>query len=75
MSNITKCSRCKKRLRNNGEGWNITVERGRIVGHLCPHCQTDEETAEAQINEATLDYSLTDDGLLAASAKYELVEP
>ncbi|RPA64895.1 hypothetical protein EF294_07375 [Gordonia oryzae] len=55
---IIRCSRCRRRLRNpaTDTAWNVTVERGQIVGHLCPDCQTPEENAEAEINLATLEY-------------------
>ena len=36
--------------------WNVTTSMGVITGYLCPTCQTPEENAEAEINEATLDY-------------------
>ena len=53
---LIRCDRCKRRLRGEGAGWNVTVEQGMVVGHTCPGCQTAEENAEAEINEATLDY-------------------
>lgn len=33
------------------------MKAGRPVGHICPNCQTPEENAEAEINDATTDYS------------------
>lgn len=58
MSKVIKCDRCKKRMRN-GKDWNATFKAGVVVGHLCPHCQTAEETLEAMVNEATIDYTAT----------------
>ena len=56
---IIKCQRCNKRLRRNADGWNVQFDKGRIVAHLCPDCQTSDEYLEAAINEATIDYSET----------------
>ncbi|OAH41764.1 hypothetical protein AYJ66_07270 [Dietzia cinnamea] len=53
---VIKCGRCRKRCRN-AEGWNAVYAQGYITGYLCPKCQTPEESLEAQVNEATLDYS------------------
>lgn len=53
---IIRCSRCSARMRNHPERWNCTLRRGVVVGFLCPRCQTAEENAEAEVNEATLDY-------------------
>lgn len=57
-SNVIRCDRCNRRLRNPKVdcSWNVTMEAGRIIGYTCPSCQTVEENAEAVINEATLDY-------------------
>ena len=63
-----QCDRCRRLIRlNQAEGWNATFRQGVIVGYLCPNCQTAEENAEAEINEATLDYS-QDGGALPAEA-------
>jgi hypothetical protein len=45
--------------------WNVTFLDGVVAGLLCPQCQTPEEDAEAEINEATLDYFVLPDGRLA----------
>lgn len=65
------CDRCnRKTTETKCIGWNCTVRRGIIVGYLCPACQTSEENAEAEINEATLDYQGRDAfGRYTASAK------
>jgi hypothetical protein len=52
---VTRCTRCQRRCRNP-EGWNATLKQGVVVGYLCPDCQTPEENAQAEINEATLKY-------------------
>lgn len=38
-------------------GWNAVFRSGVVHSYLCPACQTPEENAEAEINEATLNYS------------------
>ena len=57
-SNVIRCDRCNRRLRNPKAdcSWNVTIDRGRILGYICPSCQTVEENTEAEINEATLEY-------------------
>lgn len=54
------CSRCGRRLRSvsSAHDWNVILESGRIIGLICPDCQTAEENAEAAVNEATLDYGV-----------------
>lgn len=55
---IIDCMRCgKSEFVGNAEGWNTVFDKGVIVGHICPGCQTDEEDIEAQVNEALTDYS------------------
>lgn len=56
---IGKCMRCSRTCRQNAQdftAWNTQFSKGRAVGLICPQCQTDEENAEAVINEATIDY-------------------
>ena len=67
MNKVIECDRCGRRTRNHA-GWNAIFEQGRIVGHLCPNCQTPEENAEAAVNEATLAYSRGDDGVFRAES-------
>lgn len=55
MAFIVRCSECNRRMRSTA-GWNCTIKSGVIVGNTCPTCQTPEQNAEAEINEATLDY-------------------
>ena len=55
MAAIVRCSECNRRMRSVA-GWNCTIKSGVIVGNICPACQTPEQNAEAEINEATLDY-------------------
>ncbi|KFI55256.1 hypothetical protein [Bifidobacterium callitrichos] len=60
MSRVVKCSRCRRRFRENAADaaqWNVVFKAGRVTGYLCPDCQSDEERLEAQVNEATLDYA------------------
>ncbi|KXP08791.1 hypothetical protein [Tsukamurella pseudospumae] len=56
MSNLNRCNGCRRRLHSNIEGWNAQFCNGRIAWILCPACQTPGENAEAEVNEATLDY-------------------
>ncbi|MCF3177299.1 hypothetical protein IPZ61_28785 [Streptomyces sioyaensis] len=51
------CDRCKRPLHGEGGGWNVVLDKGYASGHLCPDCQTAEENAEAEVHQATLDYS------------------
>ena len=53
---MIRCTRCARRLRN-ADGWNTIFRMGVLTGYLCPSCQTPEENSEAEINDATLDYS------------------
>ena len=58
--NKVQCSRCSNTVSVAGAAralWNITVKQGRVIGHLCPGCQTPDENAEAEINAATTRYS------------------
>ncbi|MFJ3955395.1 hypothetical protein ACIPXV_36070 [Streptomyces libani] len=66
------CDRCKRPLRGEEDGWNVVLDKGYAIGHLCPDCQTAEENAEAEVHEATLDYSaghVDEDGRVRWSAK------
>jgi hypothetical protein len=42
---------------------------GEPIGYLCPNCQTPEENAEAEINLATIDYSVDDQGRMVGRPK------
>lgn len=69
---VIRCDRCRRRNRNPSvaAGWNATLRQGVIVGYLCPGCQTPEENAEAEVNEATTDYLGTDSfGQIIGAAK------
>lgn len=55
---VNRCMRCGRRQRTL-LGWNIVFDKGTPTGHLCPNCQTPEENAEAEIREATTDYTTT----------------
>lgn len=59
LHQVARCGRCRRRPTAEQwtrEAWNVTMADGVIIGFLCPDCQTAEENAEAEINEATLDY-------------------
>jgi hypothetical protein len=69
---IIRCIRCKRIEAANGPeagGWNIVYEGGRPTGVICPNCQTPEESMEAEVNAATLDYGADERGHLTASPK------
>jgi hypothetical protein len=73
MTRLT-CARCYQQYRPgaaDADQWNATLRQGRIVGLLCPACQTPEENAEAEINQATLTYRTDDLGRSIARPKAE----
>lgn len=59
MMSTPKCTRCSKKYRNRG-AWNVELRAGVPVGLLCPRCQTPEESIEAEVHEATIDYQGVD---------------
>ncbi|MER6304721.1 hypothetical protein [Streptomyces sp. NPDC001657] len=66
------CDRCKRPMQGEGDGWNVVLDKGYAIGYLCPDCQTGEENAEAEVHEATLDYSagrVEEDGRVRWPAK------
>jgi hypothetical protein len=53
------CSRCGlARAGQVDPNTNLDLKHGVVVGVICGRCQTVEESLEAQIHEATLDYSV-----------------
>lgn len=71
---IVMCSRCIATVdvgSPKGENWNVVYDEGRVVGNICPNCQTPEENAEAEVNAAVFDYSrkVTIDGVTLAPPK------
>ena len=53
-----KCSRCgKTEVVAKADYWNVVFDKGVPTGFLCPDCQTQDEWLEAEVNEATTDYS------------------
>jgi transcription initiation factor TFIIIB Brf1 subunit/transcription initiation factor TFIIB len=67
------CARCGAVLREEEIGpgcrWSADMHRGRIVGLICPACQTPDEDAEAQFNAETLVYGRDASGRCVASPK------
>lgn len=55
---IARCDRCGRKVRNDRHA-NTVFKAGAIAGFLCGRCQTADESLEAQINEATIDYATT----------------
>jgi hypothetical protein len=58
---VARCQRCGRRMRSD-VGWNVILEDDVIAAFLCPDCQRPEETAEAEVNDATMDVLGVDDG-------------
>ena len=54
-----RCMRCGRAYKDatDIELWNMDCWHGYLMGVICPDCQTDSEDMEAQVNEATFDYS------------------
>lgn len=64
------CSRCRRKVKfKRSTGWNVAMVQGVVAGFLCPACQTPEENAEAEINEATLTYKIDAFGRTVATLK------
>ena len=59
IMSTAKCQRCGCLYQdsNNKEQWNMDLWHGMLMGFICPDCQTDEESIEAETNAATVDYS------------------
>lgn len=53
---VVRCDRCGRRM-GNGEDWNVAFSVGNAAGYLCPDCQTNDESLEAQVDEVLTDYS------------------
>jgi hypothetical protein len=53
---VVMCKRCTATtfLDKPKAGWNMVYDKGYLTGYLCPGCQSPEENAEAEINEATV---------------------
>ena len=66
MPKVVRCSRCGRPMRSM-TGWNVETRAGVPVVAICPDCQTPEENAEAEINEATLIYRRDDKGRVIGS--------
>ncbi|MGH3171003.1 MAG: hypothetical protein ACRDN0_34675, partial [Trebonia sp.] len=72
MTTAIRCGRCKRRFRKSAKDadqWNVTTSQGVITDFTCPGCQSSEENAEAEINLATLDYSVDPFGRSVARPK------
>ena len=55
---IIKCVRCgKAEFVGNAKLWNVDFNKGVPTCFICPDCQTQEEFIEAEVNEATTDYT------------------
>jgi hypothetical protein len=65
------CDRCSRRARSllAMAEWNVVVEHGVVIGLLCDRCQTPEESIEADVNHALLDYNVDRLGRLVGRPK------
>lgn len=67
---VQKCSRCGRRWRGQIDVWNFELKDNRLVGVICPDCQTPEELNDAEIYQAKLDYlGIGADGLIVEEPK------
>lgn len=72
MSNKITCSRCGRISRaTKAKQWNVTMQQGRLIGYLCPDCQTPEENAEAEINDSITRYGMNAFGQVIGFPKME----
>lgn len=55
-SMVVRCDRCGKWLQEV-DGWKVLTSEGVTTGYVCTNCQTPEESAEAEVKLAALDYS------------------
>ncbi len=70
-TSMIKCARCgKPEFVGNAKLWNVAFDTGVPTCFICPDCQTREEFLEAEVNEATMDYS----NARAISSMDELLE-
>lgn len=53
---LRRCHRCGKKNRGQAD-WNVTLRCGIPTAATCAGCQTSAEHIEAQVNEATTDYT------------------
>ena len=64
------CERCGRMLDwAHCEGWNGCYSAGRLYAVVCPACQTDEESIEAEANAAVTDYEVQADGTVKGYMK------
>lgn len=49
--------------------WNTEFKAGRPLWNVCPNCQTPEQSAEAEINLATIDYATDAYGRVVGKTK------
>jgi hypothetical protein len=63
------CRRCLRLMDQGEKNWNAQWTAGVLTGHVCPACQTAEENAEAEINDATLDLYKDEQGRMRGKIK------
>lgn len=64
-----RCTRCSRSVPRQCEGWNVTMVSGVVTEVIRPRCQSAEENAEAEINDATLNYFKDGFGLFRSKCK------
>lgn len=68
---VERCLGCLKPHADGADGWSTDRRQGRGFGLVCPDCLTSEESAEASVNAAFLDYgsaALGPDGAVRVAA-------
>lgn len=63
------CGRTFRWTAHDVTQWNATFRGGVIVAVVCPECQTPEANAEAEVNAATVDYTVGADGRVRGKPK------
>lgn len=65
------CDRCGRRVKKllAMAEWNVVVEHGIVIGLICDRCQRPEESVEADVNHALLDYNVDAFGRLVGRPK------
>lgn len=62
LKRVARGGRCGVRMERESAAkqalWNAVYKEGIVVDFLCPDCQTDAESVQATIKEATLDYNV-----------------
>ena len=69
---VLKCKSCHRRYRHGGADahlWNVEFAHGIPLRLLCPECQTEMQSLEAEVNAAMLSYGVDAQGRFHGYAK------